>query len=193
MKDPQIISIAGENPDLFLMVWGGNVITDTDPGSQVAITDTPIDIQIDIYDVTGDAAIQIDNATLVYDTASKWWRIPLSSGTPGLGASLTDRHKYVARVSEESAASPSRDMREFALEEFAVDNGSFEETLMRLPYEVKSHPTLTDMHIIWYNVGQIGVLGQEQFMAPVYQDGSGTVPATDATRVTHRGAIVPYA
>ena len=190
MKDPQIISIAGENPDLYMAVWGGYVIDNT---TQVPITTTPITVSIDLFNVTTGGVDSVTGASLVYDSGSKFWSIEISGGTiPNrLIDKLVDRNKYVARVSEETPYSTN--MREFVLEEFAVDNDSFEEVLSRLPFEVKAHPTLTTMHIIWYNVGQIGVLGQEQFMAPVYEGGSGTTSATDATRVTHRGAIVPFA
>lgn len=188
MKDPQIISIAGENPDLYIMVWGGYVIDDT---TQAPITTTPIDIEINLFDVTDGSTAVVNNASMVYDTGSKFWRIAFTAGTPTLASQLVDRHKYVARVSEDTGT--SLNMREFVLEEFAVDNGSFEETLMRLPFVVKPHPTLTTMHIIWYNVGQIDVAGQEQFMAPVYESVGPLVAATDPTRVICRGAIVPYA
>ena len=195
MKDPQIISIAGENPDLYLMVWGGYVIEDSGASEQDPITSTPIDIQIDLFDVTDGSTATVNNAILVYDTGSKWWRVALTSGTPTLVSQLVDRHKYVARISEEAAASPSRDMREFALEEFAVDNGSFEETLMRLPFNIMEHPSHAgELYMIWYDTdAHIGNVTYAEFMAPAYQGGTAQVPATDPSLVTHRGAIVPYA
>ena len=134
---------------------------------------------------------------MTYDTSTKWWKIPFTEGAPTLGSqlfnppSLPDRHKYVARVSEDTAT--SHDMRDFALAEFAVDNGSFEESLMRLPFEVKSHPDRSAMYIIWYSVGNIGVEAESKFMAAAYEGGSGTTPATDASRVTHRSEIITYA
>jgi len=189
MKDPQIVSIAGENPDLYLMVWGGYVIDDT---SEAEETTTPIDVRVDLYDVTDGGTHVIRHASLIYDwdgvNGSKFWRIALSDGTPAISSVLEDRHKYVARVSEDTLT--SLNMRDFVLEEFAVDNGSFEETLMRLPFVVK--PYLTTMHIIWYNVGQINVAGQEQFKAPVYESFSPLTAASSPATVVGRGEITPF-
>lgn len=192
MKDPQIVSVNGENPDAALIVWGEYVIDDT---TQVRITPpSPYTITVDIYlfDVTSGAfSVTVDSASLIYDTNTKFWRIPLSTGTPVLnnGTTLADRHKYVARISEHSGG--TFNMRDFYLEEFAIDNGSFEETLMRLPFEVKE--LSGNMHIVWYDSdANIGNLSYAVYKAPAYEGGTGTTYATDPARVTHRGAIVPY-
>ncbi len=195
MKDPQIVSVSGENPDAALVVWGEYVIDNT---TQVAITPPSpytITVDINIFDVTiGAFSITVDSASLIYDPNSKFWAIPLNTGTPVLnnGTTLVDRHKYVARISEHGS---TFNMREFYLEEFAIDDGSFESALMRYPFEItNSLAALSgNMHIVWYDtVAHFGNETYAKFKAPAYEGGTGINYATDASRVTHRGPIAPY-
>jgi len=202
MKDPQIISISGENKDAVLAIWDDYVVDNNPDDSQRPMSKTVsnISIFIDLWDLTANAAITLHvggpDMILVFDPGSKFWRIPCSKGTT-LGNALTDRHKYVARISDAAGHSEYGDplgaghMREFYLEEFAVDNNSFEQMLARLPYEVKIGAPQS--YIIWYDSdANIGNLSHALFKAPVYEGGIGTTSATDASRVTHRGAIIPY-
>jgi len=189
MKDPQVISISGENADAVIAIWGQYVIDDNPDDSQAPLTTSPITVNMDLWDLTDNAAIALTGISMVYDSASKFWFIPCAAGTT-LGDALTDRHKYVARVSDASGSGAGF-MREFSLEEFAVDNGSFEQMLARLPYEVVIDTPQS--YIVWYDEdSNIGDPLYAQFKAPAYEGGVGTTSATDATRVTHRGAIVPY-
>ena len=184
MKDPQIISVEGENPDLYLAIWGGYVIDNT---TQVPITTSPITIQIDLFNVTDGSTAQVTGGIMTYDTGSKFWSIPLATGgvSPNrLMDKLVDRNKYVGRISEPLA---TRNMREFVLEEFARDDGSFEETLMRLPFQVEIGPP---SWIVWYD--SIDPVGTAKFKAKAYENGSGVTYATEAARVTHRGPIIPF-
>ena len=45
--------------------------------------------------------------------------------------------------------------------------------------------------IRWYAASDTYFAGVPLFEAPAYQGGTGTVSATSATNVTHRGAIIP--
>jgi len=191
MKYPQTISISGDNADAVMAVWGEDVIDDNPDDSQAPMGDTVslINIDINLYDLTSNAGIALAGIAMTYDSDSKFWLIPCASGTT-LGDALTDRHKYVARVSD-SSGSGAGCMREFSLEEFAVDNDSFEEMLARLPYQVEIDTPQS--YIVWYDSdSNIGIAGNEMYKAPIYEGGVGTTSATDASRVTHRGAIVPF-
>ena len=184
MKDPQIVSIAGENPDAALMISGYVVIDDTTqvPIGVPTVVHADITAAIALYDVTAGAAIaSIAAAAMEYNEASDFWNINLSSGTPALNVTLIDRHKYVARITGDT------NMRGFQLEEFAVDNGSFEETLMRLPFQVEIG---TPSWMVWYD--SLGPATSPRFKAQVYEGGTGVVDATEASKVTHRGPIISY-
>jgi len=177
MKYPQTISIAGANPDTSLVVIGADVIDDT---TQTALTVavSPITIDIDFYDVTaGSAVATVSSVTMTYNSASGFWSIPVSS----ISSALTDRHKYVAKISEHSGGTAN--MRDFYLTEFGVDNNSFEETLMRLPFKYSFG---TPSYITWYEDTTWAVA---KFRAEIYEGSTGTTAATDATKVTHRGPI----
>jgi len=188
MKDPQIISISGENADAVIAIWGEYVIDDNPDDSQTPLTSSPITIDIDLWDLTANAAVNVAGISMTYDTASKFWFIPCAVGTT-LGDALTDRHKYVARVTDASGTGAGF-MREFSLEEFAVDNDSFEQMLARLPYEVQINSP-GQSYIVWYDEdANIGNPANALFKAPVYMNGVGTTSADDASRVTHRGSIV---
>lgn len=187
MKNPQVVSISGENPDTVIVVWGEYVINDT---TQIPVTtEATLVIDIDLFDITTGAAVATVSAvTMTYQAASGFWSIPCQAAT-ALGSALTDRHKYVAKISKD--ATETYDLREFFLDEFAVDNNSFEETLARLPFEVRE--LSGNMHLVWYDSdAHIGNLTYAVYKAPAYEGGTGTVYATDPSRVTHRGAIVTY-
>jgi len=189
MKNPQVISIAGESPDAVIAIWGEMVIKNSDPGAQTIITTHPsIQVDLSLYDVRSGSTVSVSNLTMTYRSASKFWTIPIA-GT--LAGALTDRHKYVGRVSMHTG--DDADMREFFLDEFAVDNNSFEESLMRLPYDIRT--ISSQLYIVWYDTNAhmiAGNLSYAKFKAPVYEGGTGSTSATDPSRITHRGAAVPY-
>lgn len=189
MKNPQTLSIAGENPDAVIAIWGGYIINYT---TQEVLTHSSILVDIDLFDLTDGALVStVSGITMTYQIPSKFWTIPCLVGTD-LGDALADRHKYVGRVSF-NALDLYKDMREFFLDEFCVDNNSFEETLMRLPYEVKDDLAVGEMWIVWYDSdAHIGNTTYAVYEAPAYEGGTGTTYATDPSRVTHRGSIKPY-
>lgn len=184
MRNPQVINT---NLDAIIVVDGENVIKDSDQsylsggvwaGANITVNITLLNIS------TGLSSTVIVGETLIYDSASDFWYVDLvGTGTPTLLATFNanDRTKFVARVVENSTAS---DMRPFKFTEFVIDNDSFEDTWMRLPYQVVISAT---SKIIWYEDTTWAV---PLFEAEVYQDGVGTTSATDASRVTHRGPIV---
>jgi hypothetical protein len=80
-------------------------------------------------------------------------------------------------------------MREFKINEFCIDNDSFEDTWMRLPYQVE----IANNQIRWYDtVAHFDNPTYCKFVADIYEGGVGTTYATSASSVTHRGPIVPY-
>ena len=184
MKNPQVLSFAGPSADSTIAIWGEYII---DATTQLPITSpTTLKIDINLFDVTSGSNIgTAANKSLIYDSTSTFWYFAVSDLSALLTASV-DRHKFVAKISKNSGESTN--LKTFYLDEFAVDNNSFEETLMRLPFEVKGYPTDSDpLHIVWSDV--IG--GTAKYKAPAYEGGSGvSTPATDPSRVTHRGAIV---
>jgi len=201
MTDPQVIRIGGILDDAALVVWGEYVIKDSGTGEQDPIvTPTTLTVDLDIYNVTTGAFVMtVSSASMTYDTNSKFWSILLNTGTPTLngGTVFMDRNKYVARVSETAVIAG---MREFSLEEFSVEKESFEDALMRMPFEVFAPAALGgNMYFVWYDtdahqqiVDVTTRLTYAKYKAPAYEGGSGTTYATDASRVTHRGAIVAY-
>lgn len=186
MKHPQVINLLED----AVMVFDGDIIIDatdqlplgTDHGK------TTIQVDINFFDVTsGLPVIEVGNAELLYKAASDHWAILLNGeGTPSdIVGSLTDRHTYVALVSETSPG--SQNMRSFKIADFSVDNNSFENVWMKYPYEVVI--TGSAAHIRWYLPNEIG--GVAKFEAEAYEGGTGSTFATAANRVTHRGAITP--
>ncbi len=176
MKNPQIINL---NEDNIIAIDGESVIDDTTQALMSA-TETTINVDIDFFDImTGLAVAEVTNKVMTYQSASDFWTIEVSD----FSSSLTDRHKYVAKVSTATTPPESANMRDFKISEFAVDNESFEAIWMRLPYEVD----ISAGKIKWYETTP-GV-GPALFSANIYEGGTGTTAATDASRVTHRGSI----
>lgn len=196
MKNPQVISVAGPSADTVLVVWGKNVIKDSGVEEQVPLAElsvpiTSVVVDVVVFNVTNGSTVGTSaSVTMTYESNSKFWKIPLAGGTPAISTLFTDHSKYVARVFEHAGG--TADMREFSLDEFAVDNDLFELTLARLPYEVcinNRYPGQSWM--VWYDsVTNFGNLTFAKYRARVYEGGIGTTDATDASRVTHRGPII---
>ena len=187
MKFPQVINL---DTDLIMVFDGDNVINDTDQlplGTDHSVTS--IDVRVDLVSLL-DGSINSTGAstiTMTYVSTVDYWKILISDLKAQLGVSFSDvdKTKYVGKISEPSG---TNDMRTFKLEEFSIDNESFTDVWMDLPYQVEIDGA--EAWLVWYNDGYIGVSGQEKFKAPAYEDGTGTTYATDPSRVTHRGAIV---
>ena len=183
MRDPQVINTA---LDAIIVIDGENVVDDTLQLYLGTGVWGGVDITVDItlFNIsTGLATTVIVGETLKYNAASDFWYVDLAGvGTPTLLATfnLNDRTKFVARFVENGTLS---DMRPFKLQEFVIDNGSFENVWMRLPYQIVIAAT---SKIIWYTATDWVTPVYEAY---VYQDGVGTTYATDASRVTHRGPI----
>jgi hypothetical protein len=179
MKNPQVINLL---EDSVLVFDGDNVIDNTDQqtiGRDKVLSEIIVDITF--YDlIAGEIKTTIENVTMTYESLIDFWTIDVAD----VSSTLEDRHKYVALINEHSGGTVN--MREFKIKEFAVDNDSFEDTWMRLPYQIELSPT---PKIIWYDT--IDPLGTPKFEALAYQGGEGTTPATSASTITHRGPIVP--
>lgn len=194
MKHSQVVNI-GDIPTSFddgvdsvLAFDGTSVIDDTDQlplgeGTHSAITSIQVDVAF--FDLMTGAVspVSITNITMTYQSTVKYWTVDIAD----VKAALIDRHKYVGLVSENGS---SANLRDFTINEFAVDNDSFEASWMRQPYQIEIGGG--EAWMVWYTPGNLGVGGEETYKAPAYEGGTGTTYATDPAKVTHRGAIVPY-
>lgn len=178
MKHPQVINL---NEDAVMAFIGSNVI---EAGTQLlmnTIEASSLLVDIKLWDLISNAPVTIEGLTMTYIPTSRFWTIDIS----GVSGDLLDRHKYVGTVCGNIAE--TENLEPFQITEFAVDNDSFEDVLMRLPYEIVIDGG--EAHFVWYAAGQIGVAGQERFYASAYEGGTGTTFASDTSRVTHRGDV----
>ncbi len=182
MKSPQVINAASLisllNPDSVLAFDGESVIDNT---TQLPITSSPIGVTLSFFDLTLGSAVVDVTADMTYQSASKFWTVNLSDiNTPGVPL-LLDRHKYVGMVSE--ITPQPNNMRDFKIQEFTVDNDSFEGILMRLPYQVEVSGG--EAWIRWYDsVDNFNDPLHIIYEAAAYEGGVGTTFATDPSRVT---------
>jgi len=189
MKFPQVINL---NTDSIIVFNGDNVIDDTDQlplGTDHSIT--TIDVLVELISLqSGMALSTVSSLAMTYMSAVDYWRISINDLKTQLGPTFSniDKVKYIGKVNE--VASGSANMRSFKIEEFAVDNESFTDVWMDLPYQVEISGG--EAWMVWYEDGHIGDSGYEKFKAPAYEGGTGTTYATDPARVTHRGAITTY-
>lgn len=185
MKNPQVLNINGTSLDSVLAFDGDNVIDDTDQetiGIDKGIS--TIYVNVYLYDLMPFSPIvSVENVTMTYSAEVDFWIISVND----IKSVLIDRHKYVGLIIEYPTSDPLINMRQFKIKEFCVDNDSFEDTWMHLPYQVEVGATTM---IRWYGAEDFS--GDPLFEAPAYQGGTGLVYATSAANVTHRGAIVPY-
>lgn len=180
MKQPQVINL---NSDKVIAIDGNDVIYDSGVNIQKPIGLTgptaSIAIQIAWWDLTSNSSLLTASSTMSYQSAADIWTIDLTTITV-----LNDRHKYIGNVT----CTDSSLMRALKLSEFSVDNDGFEDTWMRLPYQVEIG---TPSYIKWYDtVAHFGNPTYCQYYALAYQNGTGTTAATDPSKVTHRGPIV---
>jgi len=190
MLFPQVIRMqnagvdAPASYDAVLAFDGYSVIDDTDqlPLGGAPHSLTTITVTVSIYDLTVGAIVSpVTDVTMTYQTSVDMWTINCAD-IVGLGA-IKDRHKYVGLI----VATDSSNMRQFKINEFTIENESFEATLMRLPYQVEIG---TPSYIKWYaTTGDFG--GTSLYQAEIYEGAIGTTAATSAATVTHRGPIVP--
>ena len=180
MKTPQVINL---NEDTVMAFDGDNVIDDTDQ-LPIGTNHSGSYIQVDliVFDIISGMSDIVEDIRMTYQSGIDFWTINISD----ISSVLTDRRKYVARINGNIA--DENNMRSFKIKEFCIDNDSFEAVSMRLPYQVEIG---TPSMIRWYAASDTYFAGDPLFEAPAYQGGTGTVSATSAANVTHRGAIVP--
>ena len=99
-------------------------------------------------------------------------------------AAFIDRHTYVGMVNEHVGGTHA--LVPFKLSPFSVESDSFEQVLMRLPFQVEI--TGGTAYIKWY--ADTTFTGPALFQTEAYENGVGTTFATLPERVTHRGPIV---
>ena len=181
MKHPQVINF---NEDTVMAFIGDNVIEQVTqlPMNTIEVFSLLVDIKL--WDLMSNAPVTIEGLTMTYSITSRFWTIDIS----GVSGDLQDRHKYVGTVYGNTAEPES--LEPFQITEFAVDNESLDAILMRMSYEIVIDGG--EAWFFWYAVGHHGDESYRRFSAPAYEGGVGSTYATDASRVTHRGAIETY-
>ena len=176
MKSPQVINLLEDS----VMAFDGTNVIDDD--SQLPIDSfESMQIKLELIDLMTGADLTIE-APMVYHGPSKHWTVDLADL-----AVLADRHKYIGSVVDNNP--DTQNMRSFQLSEFAIDNDSFEQTWMRLPYQIEIGGGEAWMY--WYDdIANFGNPANRKFKAQSYMGGSGTTFATSPDKVTHRGPIV---
>jgi len=184
MKHAQVINI---NDDAVMAFIGDNVL---EVGTQLpfhTIDVYTLLVDMKLWDLMSNAPVVIAGISMIYHIDAGYWTVDID-GSPSIKDILQDRHKYVGSVWENTLE--SENLIPFQITEFAVDNESLDDILMRMSYEIVIDGGQADF--FWYQVGHHGEEAYRKFTAPAYEGGVGSTYATDPSRVTHRGAIVPY-
>ena len=140
MKHAQVIS-TGNRPAAFdsstdsvIAFLGDNVIDDTD---QLPLGEAPhgaitsITVAVQFFDLmTGLSPSTVLGISMTYRVGVKCWTINVAD----IASALIDRHKYVGLITEMGSVA---NMRTFHINEFAVDNDSFEASWMRMGYQIE--------------------------------------------------------
>ena len=182
MKTPQVINLL---EDSVLAFDGDSVIDNT---TQIALGSgygiVSITVNVYIWDLMTNTSPGTATAIeMAYLGDVDMWSIDIAD----IAGMFTDRHKYVARIVETPSVV---NMRAFKINEFCIDNDSLEATTMRLPYQVEIGGG--QAWIRWYDsTADFSNPSLIKFQAAAYEGGVGTTYATDTSRVTHRGAVLP--
>lgn len=184
MKHAQVINL---NEDVVMAFIGANVLeTGTQlPMNSIEVFSLLVDMKL--WNLMSNVPVTIAGLTMIYHINAGYWTVDID-GSPSIKGYLQDRHKYVGTVWGNVAEPES--LMPFQIMEFAVDNESLDDILMRMSYEIIIDGGQADF--FWYQVGHHGEESYRKFTAPAYEGGVGTTYATDPSRVTHRGAIAPY-
>jgi len=181
MKHAQVINL---NEDSVLAFIYYDVIED---GTQTPINEletSSLLVDLKLWDLMSNAPVSIEGVTMSYQNQSKYWTIDVAD----ISGVLQDRHKYVGTIYPNTSEPES--LKPFQITEFAVDNESLDDILMRMSYEIVINGG--QAWFFWYTPGHHGEESYRRFTAPAYEGGTGTTYATDPSRVTHRGVIEPY-
>jgi hypothetical protein len=180
MISPQIINIGRDSVMAFI---GYDVINNTTqiPISEESVTSLFVDVRL--YNLITGSNDVVEKITMTFQDIG-FWTININD----IIGILNDRSKYVGKISKNS--DETADLRTFYIPEFVIDNDSFEDVLMRMPYEIIIAEG--SAYFYWYEVGHQSDPLYIRYVAPAYEGGSGTNYATDPSRVTHRGEITEY-
>ena len=181
MVMPQVINL---NRDKVVGFNGDDILDDTTqlPLGKAPYSLATIQTQWWFWDLMNNSLLgSIPYVNLTYRTDVDGWFALISEINV---AALTDRTKYFVKVD----CSDGSNMRSFKILEFAVENDSLEDTLMRLPYEIRCTPG--NCYILWYDhIANFGNPDHVMFRAVGFQNGSSDLVATDPSKITHRGPI----
>jgi hypothetical protein len=182
MVNAQVINLFN---DTLMAFDGYTVIRDADQlelGREVE--ESVIQVDVHLWDLIDGSSISVEDIAMTYRVDVDFWTIDIAD----VSGILTEKHKYVGKVSEHDDVV---DMRDFKILEFTVYDDILENTIATLPYEIVISPGSSDF--FWYDAdANIGDFGHAIYTAPAYEGGVGTTAATDASRVTHRGGITRY-
>jgi len=189
---PQVLKLASFTPgdtaeDTKLVFPGESVLNDATQDELGADDgESTISVDLDFFSSTNGFTSSVVNKTMTFNSAVNIWSITVDAQ---IKTALPDRSKYTGKVKKN--VGEVIDMREFRLPEFSVDNGSFEQMLSRLPYEIIIG---SPSQMRWYestsDFSVPGPAGTVLFHADLYEGNVGTTPATSADKVTHRGPIL---
>jgi len=183
MLSPQVIDLARDS----VFAFDGDNIIDNTTQVKIGVDDhQEIPIIVTFFNLYDNSTCSPVETFISYVLALDIWVVGVENN---LDTVLVDRTKYVGLVQESGTAN---NMRQFKINEFCVDNQSFEDVLMRLPYQVEIDVP-GGSFIRWYDTeAHFGNTDFIMFEANAYEGGVGTTYATDASRVTHRGPVHVY-
>lgn len=180
MISPQVINL---NSDSVMAFNGYDVIDNT---TQLPIRESDISsllVNITFHDLMSNSSFVIESVVMTWQTVN-FWTINIDDLS-----NLVDLRKYVGKISPHP--DEAANLRTFYIPEFVIDNNSFEDTVMRMPYEIVIDGM--QAHFQWYDsIDDFGNLSLCKYRAPAYEGGTGTTYATDPSRVTHRGKMERY-
>jgi len=183
MKHAQVINL---NEDTVMAFIGDNVIEAATQELMHTIASSLL-VDMKLWDLISNAPVTITGLTMTYSSTSRFWTVDID-GTPSIKSILQDRRKYVGTVYG-NAAEPEN-LEPFQITEFAIDNESLDDILMRMSYEIVIDGG--QAFFFWYAPGHHGDVSYRRFVAEAYEGGVGATFATDPSRVTHRGVIQQY-
>lgn len=174
MRSPQIINRV---IDTLIAINGDSVIDDT---SQVKLTAATIQVNLTLLDLTSGVENSVTDITMTRYATTDFYTLTVSDVNP----ILTDRRSYVGIIVENGV---TNNMRDFKLDGFAVDDETFEDVWMRLPYRINIGGGTS--YIEWHDDTTYSNM---RFRAKAFEGGVGTTYATLPERVTHRGPVEVY-
>lgn len=184
--------------DNLIAISGFNVInniTQKEIGREGGYTLPVINVALSCLNLTDSYSATTEFTTgtlqLKYYAASDHWTLNMhqqDSSSTTLAMYFQEGKRYVASIKE---VGTTYGMRTFTMDEFGINEESFEKTLATYPYQIEK--VGNDMYIRWYaSTADFGTASKIKYQAPAYTGGTGTSFARDVSEITHRGGISKY-